>query len=63
MSRGVDLSPSRPLPPEWMEATCEGCEMKWKATGTIDSRRKIELAQKHADRTGHRIDLQHANAR
>lgn len=62
-SRGVDLSGKNQLPPEWMKAECEGCEMKWSATGTLESRRKVELAQAHATRLGHRIDLQWANRR
>lgn len=39
------------------------CDRTWSGRGTIESRRKAHLAQKHSDRTGHRISVEHANPR
>lgn len=49
--------------PEWFKAQCAGCSRTWSGKGTIDSRRQRELAQKHADRTGHSVSAEHANRR
>jgi hypothetical protein len=63
---------------EWFEAECEGCHAlcagctgpatcpcgrTWSGRGTIESRHKHALAQKHANRTGHVVAAQHANVR
>lgn len=48
---------------EWFSAKCEGdgCDRTFEGSGTLGSRRAAERAQKHADRSGHRIDAQWAN--
>ena len=50
---------------EWAKASCTGpgCDRQWEGRGTLAARRVIDRAQKHSNRTGHVIDLQHANAR
>jgi hypothetical protein len=51
--------------PERFKAACEGedCDQTWEAHGTIECRRAMSRAQKHADRTGHRIAAEWANRR
>jgi hypothetical protein len=66
MSDAVDLAQIGPqLAPEWLKAECTGeaCDRHWEATGAINCRRAAERAQRHANRTGHLIDLQWANRR
>ncbi|HWD76336.1 MAG TPA: hypothetical protein VG371_14440 [Solirubrobacteraceae bacterium] len=48
---------------EWLRAQCTVCGRTWEAVGTVNSRRAIAAAQRHADRTGHVIDAQHANVK
>lgn len=48
---------------ERFTAQCEECDRTWAARGTINSRRAMRQAQKHADRTGHRIAAQWTNRR
>lgn len=68
-----ESTPAAELGEEWVEAKCQGreletgghedCDRSWSARGTLNSRQALKRAQKHADRTGHRVDVQHANAR
>jgi len=50
-------------PPEALTARCEGCDRTWQANGTLQARDALKRAQKHANRTGHRIDIDHHNPR
>lgn len=68
--------PGQSLGPEWFHAQCEGaeqlvdgrpehvdCDRAWDATGTLASRQAAARAQRHADRTGHRVAAEWANRR
>lgn len=58
-----DDTPLASLGPEWAKVDCQECDFKREATGTIASRDLIERAQKHANRMGHAVSVEHANAR
>ena len=66
--RGVILGGERPgagFGPERFDGRCEAedCDRTFSGRGTIEARKAAARAQKHADRTGHRIAAEWANRR